>query len=94
MEQDNICLNCKHFTIWDEDPCCLEKDEWKITLPSMSCKKFDMETFKPAIKLRESCWSDCKKSFFDRYTITEEDLVAGYLKYYPGDESLINKGNG
>ena len=94
MEQDNICLNCKHFTIWDEDPCCLEKDEWKIILPTETCEKHDRETFKAAIKLHEGCWEDNKKAFFNRYTITDKNLIARYLKYYPGDADLINKDNG
>lgn len=87
--EENCCLNCKHFRIWDEDPCCLEKEEFKIVLPTEICKKHDLETFKPAVRLHESCWQDVKKAFFGRYTITEKNLIDRYLEFYPEDKDLI-----
>jgi hypothetical protein len=79
---ENCCLNCKHFDIWDGDPCCLEKDEWKIVLPSMICEKYKEEIFKPALKLREEEWESCKKDFFNRYQVNE-DLKKRYLELFP-----------
>ena len=86
---ENCCLNCKHFKIWDEDPCCLHEEEWKIVLPSMICDKHDLETFKPALKLRNEMWAKCKKEFFkERYSISEE-LKKEYLEMFPEDKEIF-----
>ena len=88
MEQ-NCCLYCKHFKIWYDDPCCLEKDEWKIILPSMSCEKFDMETFKPAIQMHIEMWKEHKEQFFKTYPIDKEELIKKHLELFPEDKDLI-----
>ena len=83
-------MNCKHFKIWDGDPCCLHKDGWKIVLPTEICENHDEETFKPALKLHSEMWNECKQEFFKMYTIDQE-LVDRYLKMFPEDKDLINK---
>ena len=87
---ESCCMNCKHFKIWDNDPCCLHKEEWKIVLPSMICDKHEDETFGPVLKLHAEMWDECKQEFFKSYTI-DQQLVNDYLKMFPGDEELINK---
>ena len=90
MITQNICLNCKHFRIWDDDPCCLEPNGWKIVLPTETCDKYDTETWGPTLELQKEMWQESKKDFFDRYIISPE-LLENYLKYYPEDKDLINK---
>ena len=85
----DCCLNCKSFKIWDDDPCCLHKDGWKIVLPSMLCENHKKETFKLLIQLNKETWEDCKQEFFKSYTI-DEQLVKDYLKMFPDDKDLIN----
>ena len=87
----NCCLYCKHFKIWDGDPCCLEKDEWKIVLPTMHCEKHELETFGPVLELHQSMWEDCKKQFFKDYTIDTQELIDEYLEMFPDDKELIEK---
>ena len=87
----DCCLYCKHFKIWDEDPCCLEKDEWKIVLPSMHCGKHELETFKPVLELHNEMWEACKEQFFKTFTIDKQELIDEYLKMFPDDKDLINK---
>ena len=91
---ENCCLNCKHFKIWDDDPCCLEKDEWKIVLPSMFCNKHDEETFKPVLHLHREMWEGCKEEFFKRYTIDKKELIDRHLELFPEDNTLIDQKNG
>lgn len=86
----DCCMNCTHFKIWDEDPCCLEKDDWKIVLPTMYCKKHEKETFKPVLEMHNEMWDACKKEFFERYTIDKQELIDEYLGMFPDDKELIN----
>lgn len=88
---ENYCLNCKHFRIWDGDPCCLYEEEWKIVLPSMTCEKHEIETFKPVLKLHSEMWDACKEEFFKRYKIEKEEFIQKYLQLFSEDKDLINK---
>lgn len=88
---ENRCLNCKHFRIWDGDPCCLEKDEFKIVLPSMMCHKHEEETFKPVLQLHKEMWNECKREFFKRYSISDENLKKSYLEMFPEDGEIISE---
>lgn len=84
------CLTCKHFYIWDGDPCCLEKDEWKIVLPDTEeCTKHEEQDSKHPIDW-ERVWNDAKIDFFKRYTIADK-LKEKYLKTHPEDKDIINK---
>ena len=91
---ENCCLNCKHFRVWDDDPCCLEQDGWKIVLPSMFCNKHNEETFKPVLQLHREMWEACKEDFFKRYSIDKQELIEKHLKLFPEDDILINQENG
>lgn len=86
----NCCLNCKSFKIWDDDPCCLHKDGWKIVLPSMLCENHEEETFKPVLKLHRDMWNECKEEFFKCYYIDKQELIDKYLEMFPDDKDLIN----
>ena len=86
---ENICLYCKHFKIWDNDPCCLHKDVWKILLPTETCENHEEETFKPVLRLHAEMWEEVKKEFFKTYIIEDADMVKRYLKHFPDDKDLI-----
>lgn len=85
----DCCLNCKHFTVWNGDPCCLHTDGWKILLPTEWCNNHTKETFEPILKLRAEMWEDAKKEFFDTYIIENKDMLERYLEQYPEDRSMI-----
>ena len=87
----DCCLNCKYFKIWDDDPCCLEPNEWKIVFPSMVCEKFKEETFKPVLKLHKEMWDECKQKFFKTFTIDSQVLIDDYLKMFPEDKDIVEK---
>ena len=89
MDQ-KCCLYCKHFKIWDDDPCCLHKDGWKLVLPTYTCENYDLETFAPAIELNKESWEEVKKQFFNTYNIEYQYLIDGYLEMFPEDKDLIN----
>ena len=75
--------------IWDDDPCCLHKDGWKILLPTESCENHKEETFRPALQEQVEMWKKSKKEFFKTYIIENQDMVARYLKHFPDDKDLI-----
>ena len=84
------CLHCKHFYIWDGDPCCMEPTRWKIILPdAIDCKKHESENSEHAIDWVKA-WNKAKISFFERYNVSEE-LKEQYLIYHPEDKDIINK---
>ena len=90
---ENCCLNCKHFTVWDNDPCCLHQDGWKIVLPSMLCENHEEETFELVFQKHKGMWELCKQDFFKRYSIDKQELIEKHLKLFPEDNILIRQKN-